>query len=308
MLEFKDRVFLSVARHLSFSKAAKELSLTQPAISFQIRHMEEEFKARLFMRYPNRIELTPIGETLFKELSRLDQEYTRMMSRVMEKLDKFWGTLVVGASTTIGNFFLPPLLAKFKRGHENVAVRALVDNTDQILGYLADGIVDMAIVEGPVKPKQWIVEEAFIDELVVIAPKNYPHEKKGMITREQLAKEPFISREGGSGTRAVIGSLLAEGTKLIPPENIFLELGSSTAIKKVVEGGLGVSLVSRMTIENEIQLGTLKVLRIEGYPIHRPISFVLSKGVEPGVAVKTMMELCRERGKKISSGGAHRGA
>ncbi len=302
MLDFRYQVFLSVARHLSFSKAAKELSLTQPAVSFQIRHLEEQFKARLFVRYPNRIELTPVGELLHKELAHIHQESQRVMEKVMQKLGQSWGTLVIGASTTIGNFFLPPVVAKFKRGHANVAVKLLVDNTDQVLTYLADGLLDFAIVEGPVKSKHWIIEEAFIDELVVIAPKDYKQEHRGTISKKQVGAEPFVSREAGSGTRAVIDGLKVAGKPLIPARNIILEMGSSTAIKKTVEGGLGLSLISRMTLEHELALGTLKALRVEGYAIYRSISFVFPRGMEPTQPVKEILDLCREEGKKI---GAH---
>ena len=301
MLDFRYRVFLSVARHLSFSKAAKELSLTQPAVSFQIRHLEEQFKARLFVRYPNRIELTPIGELLYKELAHINHESERAMGKVMQRLGQAWGTLVIGASTTIGNFFLPPVVAKFKRERTNVVIKLLVDNTDQVLTYLADGIIDFAIVEGPVKSKQWVTEEVFTDELVVIAPKDYPHEHRGLISKKQVGEEPFVSREVGSGTRAVIDGLKVAGKPLIPPKNIILEMGSSTAIKKTVEGGLGLSLISRMTLEHELALQTLKVLRVDGYPIYRPISFVFTRGMEFGPHVKEVLGLCREAGKKITA-------
>lgn len=301
MLDFRYRVFLSVARHLSFSKAAKELSLTQPAVSFQIRHLEEQFKARLFVRYPNRIELTPVGELLHKELAHIDQESQRVMAKVMQKLGQSWGTLVIGASTTIGNFFLPPVVAKFKRGHANVLIKLLVDNTDQVLTYLADGLIDFAIVEGPVRSKHWVTEEAFIDELVVIAPKDYAHEHRGVISKKQVGEEPFVSREAGSGTRAVIDGLKVAGKPLIPARNIILEMGSSTAIKKTVEGGLGLSLISRMTLDHELALGTLKALRVEGYPIYRPISFVFPRGMDASQPVKEMLDLCREAGNKITA-------
>ncbi|MBI5179179.1 MAG: LysR family transcriptional regulator [Nitrospinae bacterium] len=301
MLDFKYRVFLSVARLASFSKAAKELSLTQPAVSFQIRHLEEELKARLFVRYPNRIELTPIGSFLFGELTRLAGESAKVRERVMQKLGKFWGTMVMGASTTIGNYFMPTAIAEFKAKYPGIATRILVDNTDQVLNYLADGIIDFAIVEGPVKPRQWITEELFTDELVVIVPKDFQGAGKGTIPIQRVGQERFISREAGSGTRAVIDDLRTGQKPLIPPENVVLELGSSTAIKKGVEGGLGISIVSVMTLENELQLGTLRALRIEKFPIYRKISLVFPRGVEQSQAISDMVAVCKEHGKRITA-------
>lgn len=299
MLDFKYRVFLSAAKLLSFSKAAKELALTQPAVSFQIRHLEEELGARLFVRYPNRIELTPIGILLFKESGKLEAESTKVQERVMRELDKLWGSISVGASSTIGNYFLPPVLAEFKSAYDDVSVKVVVGNTDEILSDLSDGIVDFAIVEGPVKPRQWAVEKLFVDELVVIAPKEYPEADKGAITKKQLLQIPFITRELGSGTRAIIDSLKNGKQPLIPPSNTILELGSTTAIKRVVEDGLGVSIVSLMTLEKELKIGSLVVLRIPSFPLYRNISCVHPKGIGKTALVKEMLKLCEARAGKM---------
>ena len=306
MLDFKYRVFLSVALVLSFSKAAKELSLSQPAVSFQIRHLEEELKVRLFIRHPKRIELTPIGLLLLEEVSHLERESEKARGRLMQKLDRYWGSIVVGASTTIGNFFLPPVLAKFKGKYPDVATRLLVDNTDQVLNHLSDGIIDFAIVEGPVNHKQWATEEAFTDELVVIVPRDFPGCRKGIISAQELSRQPFISREAGSGTRAVVDSLRIGKKPVIPPANVILELGSSTAIKKTVEGGLGVSIISLMTLDHELRLGSLRALRIGLFPMYRGISFIFPRGMGQAALVKDMVLMCREYGGEITAGGGKR--
>ena len=299
MLDFKYRVFLSAAKLLSFSKAAKELALTQPAVSFQIRHLEEELGARLFVRYPNRIELTPIGTLLLKEAGRLEMESSKVQERVMRKLNKLWGSISVGASSTVGNYFLPPVLAEFKSVYDDVSVKVIVGNTDEVLSDLSDGIIDFAIVEGPVKPRQWTIEKLFIDELVIIAPKEYPEAAKGEITKKQLSQKPFITRELGSGTRAVIDSLKNGQQPLIPPSNTILELGSTTAIKRVVEDGLGISIVSLMTLEKELKILSLAVLRIPNTPIYRNITCVHPKGIEKTALVKEMLKLCKSRAGKV---------
>ena len=301
MLDFKYTVFLSAAKLLSFSKAAKELSLTQPAVSFQIRHLEEEIGARLFVRYPNRIELTAIGALLLREAGKLESVSAKVQERVMQKLNKLWGRISVGASSTIGNYFLPPMLAEFKSVYDDVTVKVVVGNTDEILSDLSDGIIDFALVEGPVKLKQWEVEKLFVDELVVIAPKDCPEVGKGIITIKQLSQRPFITREMGSGTRAVIDSLKSGKKPLIPSTSIILELGSTTAIKRVVEDGLGVSIVSLMTLEKELQILSLAVLRIAAFPMYRNISCVYPKGIERTALVKEMTKLCKQQAEKIAS-------
>ena len=301
MLDFKYKVFLSAGRLLSFSKAAKEISLTQPAVSFQIRHLEEELGARLFLRYPNRIELTPIGDLLLEELVKIEAHSEQVSQRIMKKLDRLWGTVEVGASTTIGNYFLPPVLASFKTLYDEVSLKVLVGNTNEVLGFLADGLIDFAIVEGPVKTRHWEVKEAFKDELVVIAPRDFYCGGDGLITLKQLSGQPFISREPGSGTRAVIDSLKDGNKSFIPPSNIVLELGSNTAIKKVVEEGLGVSIVSKMTVEREVKNRSLSLIRIKDFPINRTISFVFNRGVDKNKLVTEMIRLCEARAKEIAA-------
>jgi len=299
MLDFKYKVFLSAGRLLSFSKAAKEISLTQPAVSFQIRHLEEELGTRLFLRYPNRIELSPVGEMLLKELEQMEGYAEQAHQRVMKKLDKFWGTVEIGASTTVGDYFLPPVLAEFKTEYDEVGLKVLVGNTNEVLGYLADGLVDFAIVEGPVKTRQWEVQAAFLDELVIIAPRDFYCMGDGFITKKQLAGQPFISREPGSGTRAVIDSIKDGEKLLVPKSNIVLELGSNTAIKRVVESGLGISIVSKMTIAREVANKSLSVIRVKDFPIYRQISFVFNRGVEKTDLVSKMVKLCERRAREV---------
>jgi len=301
LIDFKCRVFLSAARHLSFSKAAKELSLTQPAVSFQIRHLEEELGERVFLRYPNRVELTSIGRLLLKELKEIAVRSGKSQEKIMRKLGKLMGTVAVGASSTVGNHFLPPVLADFKNLYDEAGLKVLVGNTNEVLGYLQDGIIDFAIVEGPVKSRQWDIEEAFVDELVIIAPTDFPCMGKGAITKKQLSAQPFISREPGSGTRAVVDSLKFGKRALISPSNIVLELGSNIAIKRVVESGLGVSIVSFMTVEREIRHRTLSVIRIAGFPIHRQIVFVFPHGKDKNMLVEEMVRLCRKRAGEIEA-------
>ncbi len=302
MLDFKYLVFLSAARRLSFSKAAKELSLTQPAVSFQIRHLENSLDTKLFIRYPNRIELAPIGKLLLKEVEDINLHANQAKELLMKKLGKLWGTVVVGASSTIGNYFLPSVLAQFKGKFDDAGLRVLVGNTNEVLAYLADGIVDFAIVEGPVKVRQWDVEEAFVDELMVIAPTSFSSTENGVITKEQLAAQPFISRESGSGTRAIIDALKDGQKQLIPPSNIELELGSNTAIKQVVESGLGISIVSLMTLQKEIKAKSISILRIADFPIYRKISFVFNRGMEKTMLMEELITLCKEKAKKMTVG------
>jgi len=295
MLNFKYKVFLSAARLLSFSKAAKELSLTPPAVSFQVKHLEEELGGRLFLRYPNRIELTPLGKLLLKEAKQIDGHSQKTQEKIMRKIGKLWGTIVVGASSTVGSYFLPPILADFLNKYEDVELKVLVGNSNEVLGYLSDGVIDFAIVEGPVKGNKWEVEKLLTEELVVIAPTDFPCMGKGMITKKQLSAQPFITREKGSGIRAIIDGLKDGKKPLIPDSSIVLELGSNSAIKRVVEGGLGLSIVSLMALENEMKLELLSILRIKDYPLKRDVSFVFSKGKQENLLINEMVKQCRER-------------
>jgi len=277
MADRRLHVFFSVARLLSFTKAAESLHMTQPAVTFQVRQLEEHFNTRLFDRTHNRISLTEAGTKVYEYAERIFQLYNELENSVRELTGEISGILILGASTTIAEYMLPALLGDFKAKYPDVNLRLKVSNTDGIVSMVEHNIIDLGVVEAPVSNKNLAVDVCRTDRLVAIVPPNHAlGATDGPIKLEQIIEYPYICREEGSGTREVILDYL-KGAGIEPSAlNIIMELGSLEALKGAVEAGIGISIVSRATLVKEIKLGTLKVLELDP-PLERPFSFVHQK-------------------------------
>lgn len=277
MADRRLHVFFSVARLLSFTKAAESLHMTQPAVTFQVRQLEEHFNTRLFDRTHNRISLTEAGTKVYEYAERIFQLYGELENSVRELTGEISGILILGASTTIAEYMLPALLGDFKAKYPDVNLRLKVSNTDGIVSMVEHNIIDLGVVEAPVSNKNLAVAVCRTDRLVAIVPPNHTLASlDGPIKLEQIVEYPYICREEGSGTREVILDYL-KGAGIEPNAlNIIMELGSLEALKGAVEAGIGISIVSRATLVKEIKLGTLKVLELDP-PLERPFSFVHQK-------------------------------
>lgn len=270
------QVFYTVARLLSFTKAAEELHMTQPAVTFQVRQLEEQFNTRLFDRTHNRISLTEAGKKVYECGERIFEIYAEMDNAVRQLTGDISGVLILGASTTIAEYMLPVLLGDFKAENPDVTVRLKVANTDGIVSQVENNAIDLGVVEAPVTNKNLVVEECSTDQLVVIVPPNHELAKESVVPLKRLADFPFICREEGSGTREVmLESMHVAG--MGPNElSVSMELGSLEAIKGAVEAGMGISVISYATVQKELKLGTLVAIKTEP-PIVRPFSFVHQK-------------------------------
>lgn len=270
------QVFYTVARLLSFTKAAEELHMTQPAVTFQVRQLEEQYNTRLFDRTHNRISLTEAGGKVYECGARIFEIYAEMDNAVRQLTGDISGVLILGASTTIAEYMLPVLLGDFKAEHPDVTVRLKVANTDGIVSQVENNEIDLGVVEAPVTNKNLVVEECSTDQLVVIVPPGHALANESVVPLKSLSDYPFICREEGSGTREVmLESMHASGLGQ-SDLNVSMELGSLESIKGAVEAGMGISVISSATIQKEVKLGTLIAIRTEP-PIVRPFSFVHQK-------------------------------
>lgn len=292
MADRRLQVFHTVARLLSFTKAAEELHMTQPAVTFQVRQLEEQFNTRLFDRTHNRISLTDAGKRVFEYAERIFHLYSEMDNSVRELTGDISGVLILGASTTIAEYMLPELLGDFKSRHPEVTIRLKVANTDGIVSQVENNDIDLGVVEAPVNNKNLVVEECRTDQLVLIVPPGHELTSEKTVSMIRIAEYPFICREEGSGTREVmIESMQAAG---IEPADmrIAMELGSLEAIKGAVESGMGVSILSRATLNKELRLGTLVAIDIDP-PINRPFSFVHQKQKFKARAMEELLSFAR---------------
>ncbi|MCG6970612.1 MAG: LysR family transcriptional regulator [Gammaproteobacteria bacterium] len=293
MADRRLHVFFTVARLLSFTKAAETLHMTQPAVTFQVRQLEEHFNTRLFDRTHNRISLTEAGQKVYEYAERIFQLYNELENSVRELTGDISGVLILGASTTIAEYMLPALLGDFKAKYPDVNLRLKVSNTDGIVSMVEHNVIDLGVVEAPVTNKNLAVDVCRTDRLVAIVPPNHALAEHDTVPLSSIVEYPYICREEGSGTREVVLEYLREAGFDPSQLNIIMELGSLEALKGAVESGIGISIVSRATLVKEIKLGTLKVLELEP-PMERPFSFVHQKHKFRQRAMEELLDFARK--------------
>ena len=292
MADRRLQVFHTVARLLSFTKAAEALHMTQPAVTFQVRQLEEQFNTRLFDRTHNRISLTEAGKRVYEYAHRIFDLYSEMDNAVREMTGDISGVLMIGASTTIAEYMLPALLGDFKKKYPDVNVQLKVSNSDGIVHMVENNVIDLGVVESPVMNKNLVVEVCRMDQLVAVVSPQHPLAEHDSVKLEALLEHPYICREEGSGTREVIHEYLVDAGLKSADIHVAMELGSPEAIKGAVEAGMGVSIVSEVTIHKELQLGTLVALELEP-PMERPFSFVHQKQKFRQRAMDELLEFAR---------------
>jgi DNA-binding transcriptional LysR family regulator len=263
------RVFATVAEHGGFSRAASRLRLSQPAVSKSVRELERAVGAQLFERGGRTPRLTESGVLLFaraRELFAVERSAEEEL-RVLRGLEG--GVLRIGASTTVITYLLPPYLARFRSAHPHVVLRVASANTRDIARALLERRLDVALVEGPVTDERIEVVPWRDDELVVISEPNHPLAARRRVRLDDLASEPFIVRERGSGTREVAERALAfHGARL----TVAMQLASTEAIKQAVAAGLGLAIVSRSAIDDQLALGRIAVVPLTGVALERALT------------------------------------
>lgn len=277
MEDHKLRVFCAVAETKSFSKASELIHLTQPAVSLQIQAMEELYETRLFDRSGNTINLTPAGEILYKRAKEILALYAEAQQNISEITGAIKGSLSIGASSTIGNYLLPHIIAAFKKKVPQVNISLVVSNTKTITEKLNAGEIDIALVEGDVSKQRFSVETLISDELVVIMSPAHPWAERRNLPAIELTKEPLILREEGSGTRQIIIKHLEEHGLKLDQLKIALVMGSTEAIKGAVEEGLGVAIMSGWAVRKWLKQGLLKAATFKDLKFHRNFSIISPK-------------------------------
>jgi DNA-binding transcriptional LysR family regulator len=277
---FRLKVFRVVATHLNFSRAAEELLLTQPAVTQQIKALEDEYGVPLFDRSGGRITLTPGGQALLPFAQRMKALSDDASEAVANAVGKQGGQLAVGASQTIGVYLLPRLVAGFLAENPRVAMTAVSGNTDAMLEELIAHRIHLALIEGPALRKDIHVEPFMEDQMVLVVAASHEwadHE----IDIAMLKSAPLLIREFGSGSRRVVENALAQAGLKTKDLNTRMELDSTEGLLTAVEAGLGVTFASRWAVRNQLALGTLKLARVRGLKLSRMFSLAYPAGPEP---------------------------
>jgi DNA-binding transcriptional LysR family regulator len=265
-------VFRAVARQQSFTRAARELYISQPAVSAHVRELERLYGIELFEQVGRGVQLTEAGRLLEAYADRLLAlvEESRRAIDELKGLER--GHLSVGASTIPGAYFLPAALARFKEQHPGVSVELRIDDTHQTLGMLRRGEVELAVV-GEIQEETGLHRRPYrSDDLVLVTACSHRWAQHGLREAAELADEPFILREQGSSTRENAEALLR---RLGIAPHIAMEWGSTEAIKKAVEAGLGVSILSSHAVALEVACGRLSVIRHPGLACRRQFHIVM---------------------------------
>jgi DNA-binding transcriptional LysR family regulator len=292
MADRRLQVFHTVARLLSFTKAAESLHMTQPAVTFQVRQLEEYFNTRLFDRTHNRISLTDAGALVYRYSDKIFELYGEMENAVREMTGEISGSLTIGASTTIAEYMLPALLGDFRAQYPDISIHLKVSNTDGIVSMVENNTIDLGVVEAPVSNKNLVVDECRRDNLVAIVPPGHPMAAQRKITLAELLQYPFICREEGSGTREVINEYMNRAPDSRACMDVAMELGSPEAVKGAVEAGMGISIVSSATVQKELRLFTLVAIELDP-PLERPFSFVHQKQKFRVRVIEELLEFAR---------------
>lgn len=257
------------------ARVAEVLHVSQPAISKQVAQLERALAVRLFDRVGRRLRLTPAGEIV---ASYADQIFglTEDMHRALEDLRGLRrGRLVLGASTTVGEYLLPRAMGHFREDHPGIELVLEIANTEQILERLLRHTFDLGFVGTAVEHEAIVVEPYVHDQVVVIAGPRHPLTRKRSVAPMELTGQPFIVRESGSATRTTgEGAAAKIGVKL----TIAMALGSNDAVKEAVSAGLGLGLISRHAIQSELRAGELEIVPIRGWGGRRQLSIIYSRG------------------------------
>lgn len=276
MADRRLQVFHAVAKHLSFTRAADALLMTQPAVTLQIKHLEEQYGTRMFERRTSGISLTAAGELVLSYAERILALSDEMETRLSEMTSEMRGTLLVGASTTIAEFMLPRVLGEFNALYPQVRARLIVANSESIQRRVTELTLDVGLIEAPARLPGLESRICCEDELQVICAPDYPLAGAERIKPRDLVDYEFISREPGSGTREISDAYFEQHG--IPPASLKtqMELGSPEALKGVVATGLGFAIASRAVAEKEVMLGELLAIPLDP-PLRRGLYLVHPK-------------------------------
>ena len=273
MADRRLQVFYAVAKHLSFTRAADALFMTQPAVTFQVRQLEEQYNPRLFERRHGSISLTPAGELALSYAERILGLSDEMDTRLAEMNGEMRGSLLLGASSTIAESLLPGILADFNARYPQVRPRLIVANSEGIASRVADHGLEVGLIDAPAKLPGLSCDVCCDAEMAVICAPGYPLASLKTVGPRALVDYEYLSREPGSGTRDVVDNYFRANRVAVENLKTQMELGSTEALKAVVVTGLGFAIVSRAAVEKEMQLGLLLAIPLNP-PLRRSIYLV----------------------------------
>jgi DNA-binding transcriptional LysR family regulator len=287
--------FCTVVERRSFSQAAEQLGVTQPAVSLQIRSLEKRLGLQLLDRSGRRVEPTDAGRRLYRSAQRLLALEEQLMAELGEEVEgELTGRLEIGASTGPGGTVLPVALAEFQKLNPGVLIALFVTDTQHVIEQVARREVELGVV-GAVRRHRGVTFEPFFrDEVVLAVPRGHRFADR-TVTLDELKVEPLVLMQEGAGVRQVIDDELREAGLRLRDFNVQLELGLQESARSAVLAGYGVTFISRSAIEADVAAGTVAVGRVEGLEPSREISLVRSAGRAETRVAQAFVEFARAR-------------
>ena len=288
------QAFCAVVERKSFSQAAERLGVTQPAVSLQVRALEQRLGQKLLDRSGRRVEPTEAGQRLYRSAQRMLALEAQLLDEVSADEGALTGTLAIGASTGPGAHVVPLLLCEFQRRHAELHVALSIWDTQTVIERVADRDVELGVVGALRRHRSLEFEPLVRDEIVLAVPPGH-RAAGGTLTVDELRDETMIVMQEGAGVRQVIeGELRKAGLRLrgVEPR---LELGLQESVKSAVAGGYGVTFISKTAIEGELASGTLAAARVEGLEPARQIYLVRARGRASTRAAESFVEFAKER-------------
>lgn len=279
-MDYRDDVFLSVAEKLSFSKAAEDLFISQPAVTKHIKELESKLNTTLFERKGNKVYLTESGKIAYRFFKDIKQKYRELEFELGRLNDTFKGTLRIGASSTIAQYLIPEVIAVFHKRYPRIKLFVFNGNSFEMEAKLLSNEIDLALVENESSQSDIKYISFYDDEIVAITGANSIYSKRKQITIADFQQIPIVLREKGSGTLEVIQKSLQNSGISLDELNVFIHLGSTEAIKNFLYSFDGIALVSEKSIEKELQLKTIVKLSISNLRLNRKFRIAQRHGHE----------------------------
>jgi DNA-binding transcriptional LysR family regulator len=287
--------FCAVVERRSFSQAAEQLGVTQPAVSLQIRSLEKRLGMQLLDRSGRRVEPTEAGNRLYRSAQRLLAMEEQLLADLGDEAEgELAGRLEIGASTGPGGTVLPVVLAEFQQLHSGVRVALAVSDTQHVVEQVARREVELGVVGASRRHRGVVFEPFFHDQVVLAVPRGHRFAGK-TVTLEELKGEPLVLMQEGAGVRQVIEEELREAGVRLRDLDVRLELGLQESARSAVIGGVGVTFISRSAIEADLAAGTVATARVEGLEPSREISLVRSTGRAETRVAQAFVEYARSR-------------
>ena len=288
-MEIRDlEIFLSVAKHLSYTRAGDEVNLSQPSVSIRVKHLEEELGVKLFEQLGRRVALTEAGRLLIADARHVITAVADAKQRIYELQGLERGSLRIGASTTPGMYLIPQIIARFNERYPKIEVHLGIKDTKQVEEGVIRNEFDFGFVGGHLVGDEVDVVAWITDQLVLVVGLKHPLAKKKSIKVADLRKEKFILRELGSATRATIARHLQESNLAV---QTVMEMENPESVKKAVQSGLGVAFISKLAVEAELKAKSLIAVSVRGLDIRRELKIVYRKDKRLGRAAQTFISM-----------------